>query len=100
MFESQLICSLHLKFCSQYEMFTQFSNEFENSINISNCVQNVYNSFPSEYYSMWIYHKILLFSLDSHQPFLRTFSVFVHQNFPYLAAFECNTTSNWLNHTL
>ena len=32
-----------------------------------------------------------------HQPFLKKVLCFVLKIFPYLEAFECNTTSDWLN---
>ena len=34
-----------------------------------------------------------------HKPFLRTFFSLVLQIFLYLETFECNTTSDWLNHS-
>ena len=33
-----------------------------------------------------------------HQPFSRTILVLFSRPFLYLATFECNTTSDWLNH--
>ena len=34
-----------------------------------------------------------------HQPFFRTFLILYSRFFLYLAASECNTTSDWLTHT-
>ena len=36
----------------------------------------------------------------THQPFLRTFFFLFYRLFLFLATFECNTTSYWLNHTV